>query len=328
MLFSHAAVIGLICIALWAIGDGHFFSRMSIIGAVVTSPPPWGEGAPSQPWLNRHLLAGLCCGLAISSEYTAATAAGGVLALAFLTNWRRGIILMLGAVPSLLLIPAYNWICFGGPLAFGYHYLELPEFQAMKKGLFGITWPPKPSAAYLILLSPERGLFFWTPFLLMLFGGLVPLVGRCPKLFWVSSMVAVLHVLCISGYYMPNGGSALGPRHLAPMIPFLMSFSAIGLQRWVVPGCTYALYSIILAGLGTVISAMPPPGINPLLDLYAEQLCSLTFTNTTGFSPLANTIPSVAGFSPLVCLLTHIVVALGLCVFVLLSSIKRRSVVQ
>jgi hypothetical protein len=270
-------------------------------------------------WLKRHLLAGLCCGLAISSEYTAATAAGGVLALAFLTNWRRGIILMLGAVPPLLLIPTYNWICFGGPLAFGYHHLERPEFQEMKKGLFGITWPPKASAAYLILLSPERGLFFWTPFLLMLFVGLGPLRTRFPKLFWVCSVVVVLHIVCISGYYMPNGGSALGPRHLAPMLPFLMGFTAIGLQRWFVPGCIYAFYSIMVTGFGTIISAMPPPGINPLLDLYCVK--PIPF----GFSPLANTIPSWAGFSPLGCLATHIVLALGLCVLALLPLIKQRS---
>ncbi len=315
MLFSHAAVIGFICIALWAIADERFLQRMARQRVDASPFRTEGCGQRTPPWLKRHLLAGICCGLAISSEYTAALAAGGVLALALQTNWRRGMALAFGAVPLLLLIPAYNWICFGGPLAFGYHHLTLPEFQEMNKGLFGITWPPKMSVAYLILFSPERGLFFWTPFFLVLFGGLKPLFAKFPKLFWVSSIVVVLYVVCISGYYMPNGGRALGPRHLAPMIPFLMGFTALGLERWLVPGCVYALYSVIVTGLGTFITALTPTGIrNPLMDFYARELFSFRFTNT---------ILSWAGFSPQLSLLTLLLLTLSFYVVAVIPLIKR-----
>jgi hypothetical protein len=226
------------------------------------------------------LLAGWCCGLAISSEYTAATAAGGVLALALLTSFKRGVVLALGAVPPLLLIPVYNWVCFGGPLAFGYHHLALPEFQKMNEGLFGITWPPRLDAAYLILVSPERGLFFWTPFFLMVFWGLKSLLKTSRVLFWTPCIVVILQVLCISGYYMPDGGWALGPRHLAPMLPFLTIAAAFGLRRAWTVGALYGFASIVLTGGATLITAMPHRG-DALGYLYARAL-EQRFPDTLG----------------------------------------------
>jgi hypothetical protein len=229
-------------------------------------------------WLPRHLLAGLCCGLAISSEYTAATAAGGVLALALLTSWRRGLFLAAAAIPPLLLIPAYNWVCFGGPLAFGYHHLALTEFQGMNKGLFGITWPPKASAAYLILLSPERGLFFWTPFFLMAFAGVRSLNSSSRNLAWFCLSVTLVHVIAISGYYMPNGGAALGPRHLAPLIPFAAIISAFGSKTNFSTGVVLGTYSLLLTGFGTFIDAMPPENANNLIvDFYLPSVQSNSF---------------------------------------------------
>jgi len=315
MLFSHAAVIGLICIALWAIADDVFMQRMLNTPPAAPAnslpvnlcaergrprPPVRPDGfaqtwasalrrfcrrassraqdAPPQsafrnPQFPRVLLAGLCCGLAIASEYTAATAAGGILALALLTSFKRGLLLALAAIPPLLLIPAYNWICFGGPLAFGYHHLALTEFQEMNNGLFGITWPPKLSSAYLILFSPARGLFFWTPFFLMAFLGFKFLIKTIPKLAYVSLAVTIVYIIAISGYYMPSGGAALGPRHLAPMLPFIILATTLGVIQVPKIGVLLACCSLLLVITGTIIGAMPPERIkNPLFDFFWPQL--------------------------------------------------------
>src|ERR1043166_768858 len=267
MLFSHAAVIGLLCIALWAIAD----EVCGCGGDAATAGSATGERP--KPWLKRYLLAGLCCGFAISSEYTAAIAAGGVLALAMLAGFKRSLVLALAAVPPLLLIPAYNWACFGSPLVFGYHNLALPEFQEMNKGLFGITFPPKLSSAYLILLSPERGLFFWTPFFVMSLFGLKRLFRTSGSLFWCCLLVVVLQILAISGYYMPSGGSALGARHLAPMLPFAAVMAAFGVREYPRLGVAYGLFSVAITGLATLIEAMPPEKPSELLlQFYLPQL--------------------------------------------------------
>ena len=283
MLFSHAAVIGLICIALWAIADDQFMHRMTRRAFPLSASDGERAGVRCDSTQNsklrtqnsnaRHLLAGLCCGLAIASEYTSATAAGGVLALAFLTNWRRGLILALSAIPPLLLIPSYNWACFGGPLAFGYHNLALPAFQKMNEGLFGITWPPKLSAAYLILLSPERGLFLWTPFFLVAVFGIWRLRKLSSPLFWISVLVFTMQVLFISGYYMPNGGAALGPRHLAPVLPFIGVAACIAVTRNPKTSLVLGYYSLLLTGGATILGAMPPEQTtSPLIEFYIPNL--------------------------------------------------------
>jgi hypothetical protein len=302
MLFSHSAVVGLICIALWAIADPVFFSRfvgaqpesggqpvsdaqcrMSSLSAnprtLLPAPaPPPRPFRPEFPW--THLLAGLCCGFAVASEYTAATAAEGVLLLAFLSGFKRGLAVAIGAIPPLLLIPAYNAVCFGGPLAFGYHHLAMPEFQEMNKGLFGITFPPKSSAAYLLLFSPGRGLFFWTPFFVCALMGARKFCMKSPALFATALGFAVLHVLFISGYYMPSGGWALGPRHLAPIIPFLAVGAAFGFARFPFLGFQLGYLSLLLTGLATLIDAMPPE--HSVLDFYLRRLAEFSFAPNLG----------------------------------------------
>jgi hypothetical protein len=271
MLFSHAAVIGLICVALWAIVDDDF-----LIGHLADQakiPNPKSEIETALNWRQRHILAGLCCGFAIAAEFPAAIAAGGILVLALLTGFKRGVLLALAAIPPLLLIPAYNWACFGGPLAFGYHNLALTEFQDMNSGLFGITFPPKASAAYLILLSPERGLLFWTPLFVIAFLGLGILWRVSPRLCGVALFVLVVQTVAISGYYMPGGGASLGPRHLAPMIAFLALPTACAAPRLgrliSFPVC----FSIFLTGLATCITAMPSANLDvSMLFLYLHCL--------------------------------------------------------
>lgn len=287
MLFSHGAVIGLICIALWAICDPRTIRDLTSAQAFSRQADCLSyhndDVSPTSHWGLRSSLAGVCCGLAISSEYTAAVATAGVLVLAFAAGRLRGAVLALSALPPLLLIPMYNWACFGSPFGFAYHNLALPEFQEMNRGLFGITFPPKASAAYLILFSPERGLFFWSPIFLIAFLGLRFAKMEMPTLFWISISVIIVHIFCIAGYYMPSGASALGPRHLGPLIPFLAILSAMGLAKYPKSGIILGYCSIVLTGLATLVDAMPPDDIqNPLFTWHLPKLLSSGYTHTIG----------------------------------------------
>jgi hypothetical protein len=269
MLFSHAAVAGLISIALWAISDQQFIQRFIDVGHSPSTAPP---AETETRWLKRHLLAGFCCGFAISSEFTAVTAAGGVLALACLVGWQRGMFVALGAIPPLLLIPIYNWICFEGSLSFGYHNLALTEFQQMNKGLFGVTFPPKIESVYLILFSPARGLFFWTPFFMLALFSLGSFFRRSRVVFAVSVSVILLHMVLMAGYYMPSGGAALGPRHLTVILPFISLLVAAGLSRFPGTGFVLGCFSLLLTTLGSLINAAPPSDLpNPLFEFYLPQ---------------------------------------------------------
>lgn len=44
-----------------------------------------------------------------------------------------------GAVPALLLIPAYHWACFGSPFTLAYGHEAV--LKGMNRGLYGITFP-------------------------------------------------------------------------------------------------------------------------------------------------------------------------------------------
>jgi hypothetical protein len=263
MLFSHAAVIGLLCIALWAIIDDPFASRIRYKGQLRLSKGPnlLKECSTElrRKLIKRQVLAGLCCGLAISSECTAAIAATGVLLLGAIRSPKRALLASFGLVPPLLLIPGYNYLCFGNPFSFGYQHLALEQFSGMNEGLFGITFPPKLSSAYLLLFSPDRGLFFWTPFFLMALLGFKSLLERCPNVFLACAFVIVAHLVAVCGYYLPNGGWALGPRHLAPTVPFFTIAAVFALRSRFQLGVTLGYYSILLTGLATLIDAMPPP---------------------------------------------------------------------
>lgn len=273
MLFSHAAVMGLICIAFWAIGDNLFFEKL-----FVTFSGEPHLGTPNRE-LSRHMLAGFCCGLSIASEYTSAVAAIALVFLTCLVSVKRSVLVVISAIVPLLLIPLNNLLCFGGPLVFGYHKLAEAGFHKMNNGLFGITFPPKCGAAYLLLLSPERGLVFWTPFYAIVFLGIRYLYRAAPKVCCVCVTVTILHVICISGYYMPSGGSALGPRHLAPILPFVTVVSVLGFQRNRLVGLILGLYSLVLTGVATTIDAMPHSNMrNPLVESHLLLLIRGEFT--------------------------------------------------
>jgi len=284
MLFSHAAVIGLLSIALWAIADDAFLIRHHLSDQSKIQNPK-SKIDSTFNWRQRHILAGLCCGFAIASEFPAAISAGGILALSLLQSFKRGTLLMLAAIPPMLLVPTYNWVCFGHPSAFGYHLLAEQGFQAMNKGLFGITWPPKPEAAYLLLVSQQRGLFFWSPVMLLAFWGLLPFWKASGQVFLVAAAVVGIQVIAMAGYYMPGGGAALGPRHLAPMLPFLLLFVAYGFVSCQTIGMLLGYVSIGLTSMATALDAMPSEKVTHLIAThYLPRFFNGSFQRTISSS--------------------------------------------
>ena len=231
--------------------------------------------------MNSAGLAGFCCGLALASEFTAGLVRGGVGILAAVTLGRQLISFLLGALPPLLLIPIYSWACFGTPFTLGYsHQATFPE---MKQGLFGILWP-SPEIAFKLLFSPDRGLFFWSPFLIIGLIGYPTLFRRSRLLFWLCLLIPILQVAIISGNRWDwRAGWTLGPRYLAPILPLLALPCALGVSRLPRLGLVLAVVSILLTGLGTVVDATPRYEIhNPLFELHIPKLLSGKLTHNLG----------------------------------------------
>jgi hypothetical protein len=257
MLFSHSLVAALMALALWALarpGDGE---RRD-------------PGKRIETWLAHHrwdLAAGLACGWALASEYTAGIVVLGLLAWLVAQGWRRAVPFCLAAVPPLLLIPAYSWVCFGNPLLLPYSLN--PCFPDMREGLYAIKWPSLETASHL-LLGPTRGLLFWTPFLAMAGLGYWTLARVDRRLFWLAYAAPLLQVIVMSGRTWDwPAGPTLGPRYLAPILPLLAVPCAFGVQRFPRVGMVLAGYSILATTLATLTNACPPACYyNPLIELH------------------------------------------------------------
>lgn len=139
---------------------------------------------------------------------------------------------ILGTLPLLLVQGYYNLICFDSPFKVAYQY-HLPgsEFQVLTaKGLFGIGYP---SFTILLksLISPAKGIFIFSPVLLLSILGLWGIYKRGLKKEVVFLCSAIgLFLLYNSGYSNWEGGLTVGTRYLIPVFPFL-GFCLLGLNR-------------------------------------------------------------------------------------------------
>jgi hypothetical protein len=194
---------------------------------------------------------------------------------------RRVVAFCLAAIPPLLLIPAYSWACFGDPFTLPYsHQASFPD---MKEGLYAIKWPDL-TTTFNLLFSPTRGLFFWTPFLLMAGFGYQGLFDRAPRMFWLTYLVPLLQIVVISGRTWDwQAGPTLGPRLLAPILPLLALPCAVGVARWPRLGALLAIYSIAVTTLATLTDATPEGYIyNPLTELHLPLFLKGEFSPNLG----------------------------------------------
>jgi hypothetical protein len=143
----------------------------------------------------------------------------------------------------------------------------------MKEGMYAIKWP-NALIAYRILLSPTRGLFFWTPFLVMAGFGYWKLVQADKRLFWITFLFPLLTIIAISGRTWDWGaGPTLGPRYLAPILPLLALPCALGLVRFPRLGMCLAIYSILITTMATLTDACPfTPVYSPLTEMHIPFL--------------------------------------------------------
>lgn len=196
------------------------------------------------------VLSGFLLGLAVISEYPSALIALGIFAYTFSvlkkSRWLVGFVA--AGVPPGALMMAYNWAIFRTPLPVGYEYSELYT-DVHSTGFLSITYP-HPEALWGLTFGSFRGLFFSAPVLLLGVAGFIVWWKR--KQFhaeWLVSLWAVLSFyLFYASSVMWNGGYAVGPRYLVPMLPFLTLAAGIfadqfGAKTWA--KITYALLAVL-----------------------------------------------------------------------------------
>jgi len=121
------------------------------------------------------------------------------------------------------------------------------------------------SGLYIHLLSPDRGILYFTPVILFgLFGIIIAYKKRLPSVKILFSVIGA-NLLLYSMWGDPWGGWAFGSRYLIPSYAILSIFIAIFLTEYgkkilyVLPFWALAMYSVFVNTAGALsTSAMPP----------------------------------------------------------------------
>lgn len=253
-LFAHAATIGLLSIALWALF----------------------REAPA-----HDAIAGLAAGFAVACEYPAvipAAVMGVYLAHARIERaWRYGAAL----VPAALLILLNNCLISGSPFSPGYgSNPAFPEISA--SNAFGFALPDSDALRQLVW-GEYRGLLFWSPSLAMAIPGVAVLFREDHRSAWMVVSALALVLLQAGSFYGWFGGNAVGPRYLAPAIPFIGLATAYGIKRFPIPGVLIGLASAAFMGIVTAVAIDPPQDVQtPLQSFYLVRLRDDRFAANLG----------------------------------------------
>ena len=254
-LFAHGGTIGLLSIALWA-----------------------ALGATS---IRRDYLAGLAAGFAVASEYP------GVFPCAVLglylgyTGLPRMIRFGLGTIPAALLILGNNYVTTGSALSISYG--ANPNFPEINTGNAMGFNAPNLQVMLWLFASEYRGLFFWSPIMIMSLPGLIELLKRERAIAVMVVATTIMILLQVSAFYSAFGGNSFGPRYLSPALPFIALAAAYGVKRWPEPGLVLAAVSIVVTLLVTAI-AIDPPGdvLTPAQSFYLVRLQESRFADNLG----------------------------------------------
>jgi len=180
---------------------------------------------------------GLFLGLAFAVEYQSFIFFIPTFALLIYRSPKRLTTLLAvsaGAAVFAFITLYYNYAAFGHPFQTGYHHLVARHFrQVHEQGFLGFTWPPKMQNLFISFLSTSKGVFFFSPFLLLAIPGIFMLLKRRFRRDGGSVIVSeiFLYTLFISLMVYCIGGWSVSQRHLTPLAPFLMIPAVVFMGR-------------------------------------------------------------------------------------------------
>ena len=243
-----------------------------------------GEDGPDKKDL---VIAGFCLGTALASEYTSGLT---VVALSCWGVWKLKLkafkCISIGAAVPLASIAFYSWKTIGHSLQLPYSYQA--SFPGMQEGLYGIRLPSL-KLAWILLFSPERGLFFWSPVLLTALVGFGFLFRARPKLTLFCYGCILVQVVVMSGREFEwLAGVSFGPRYLAPILSFFIPAVAEAARRHGKVVAALGALGIAMAGFAVLTHPMSYGERDPfrevLLNAFLDGKLAPTVWSLLGLS--------------------------------------------
>jgi hypothetical protein len=181
-----------------------------------------------------------------------------------------------GALAVAAILAVYNYLAFSRPFflsyeAFGQPGVNQARFPWQAEGFVGITHPHLP-VLWDILLWPQRGLLFCNPvFLLLPLGmwGFLRSRWRAEALTVCAAVIAMILLCssCADNIAAWGGGTATGPRHLVPILPFLVLTLAFLPKNLNPLFAILAFVSVFLMLMATAVEPhLPYEYTNPFRD--------------------------------------------------------------
>ena len=236
------------------------------------------------PWL-----AGILCGGAFVCDFVVVLAVPVLGCFAARRSWRSGALWLAGLAGPLAAWMLYNTACFGGPLQLGFLAHADPRYAAAYgRGFLGMQVPE--AGAFLgLTFSSARGLFFFTPALLL-----------APLGWWkkrdADTVVSAAVCLAIFAFALTTvdwrAGWAYGPRYLVPMVPFLLIGVATAVRDRA-PEHPRTMYLVVGGAVGILWSSVAMLTTPLLVQEFRNPLswfCAATLAGGVTSPTMAGTV--------------------------------------
>ena len=188
------------------------------------------------------------------------------------SGWKLALRYAAGGVPSALLLGALNAATTGSPFDMLYQHTTSTFYHYPVWALDADTL----HAAWVLLFSEYRGLFFYAPALLVL-GPLALLRAPSSARRWLLAGFCAAHFTFIASYWARYGGWCIGPRHLTPVLMVLL-YEGVGALAQVESGLArLSFVGLASAGLAiNVVAVATNPFVEgsekPFTELYWPAL--------------------------------------------------------
>ncbi len=226
-----ALVYGIATIA-WAYSKTFFRDPLALLMYLVAIYALLRYRPPAPRGWKWPALAGLALGVAIVTKDVAVAIIPSLLLLAFAYEWQRpGTRGARLKALTAALVPLMAILLLGEL----YDARTLAGIETFKRDIVDFTTNPQVSTSdparilrgsLGLTISPFRGLFWYSPVLLLAFVGAVHFLRRHPWEGVAFGMIIATHLLGYSRYNFWAGGASWGPRYMLSITPFLVMLAA------------------------------------------------------------------------------------------------------